>query len=196
MEFNYDYGTHQWVLSIMVGFFLSKVITTLSKHVSNQKKTTFYLPYYLQMFMAFIYFIFVWYGYSPTMSIASEGKRLTFLLMIISDLIPVFFFQLVLADDEDLQKEHVDLEKVYFRNIKIWPVLAVVYFLVTSTNEYILRDVMPDSVMIKNSLNKVIIFTPIFISIYLAMMFSRNKKWHTYSGIFMCICYIGVILGY
>ena len=45
------------------------------------------------------------------MSIASEGKRLTFLLMIISDLIPVFFFQLVLADDEDLQKEHVDLEK-------------------------------------------------------------------------------------
>ena len=22
MEFNYDYGTHQWVLSIMVGFFV------------------------------------------------------------------------------------------------------------------------------------------------------------------------------
>ncbi len=47
MKFNYDYATHQWVLSIMVGFFLSKVITTLAKHISNRENTTFYLPYYL-----------------------------------------------------------------------------------------------------------------------------------------------------
>ena len=57
--------------------------------------------------------------------------------MIIGDLIPVLFFQLVLADEEDLQKEIVDLETVYFRNIKVWPALAIVYFIVTGINEYL-----------------------------------------------------------
>ena len=42
----------------------------------------------------------------------------------------------------------------------MWPPLAIVYFLVTSTDDYLLQDVMSDSIMIKNSLNKVMILAP------------------------------------
>jgi|ETNmetMinimDraft_25_1059894.scaffolds.fasta_scaffold01268_9 hypothetical protein len=64
----------------------------------------------------------------------------------------------------------------------MWSPLAIVCFLVTSTNEYLLQDVMSDSIMIKNSLNKVMILTPTSLSIYLTTMFWKNKQWHTYSG--------------
>ena len=198
MKFNYDYATHQWVLSIMVGFFLSKVITTLAKHISNRENTTFYLPYYLQMLMAFIYFIYVWYGYSPTISLAGEGQRIVFLLMIIGDLIPVLFFQLVLADEEDLQKEIVDLETIYFRNIKVWPALAIVYFIVTGINEYLLQDVMPDSIMIINSssFGKLVFRIVIPVSVYLITIFWKNERWHTYTAVLMCLTFGSLIFGY
>ncbi len=61
----------------------------------------------------------------------------------LGDYIAVLYFQVVIADDHELQSETIDLKKIYLRRKKVWVSLLIAYFTIALAVLYVAGDLSP-----------------------------------------------------
>ena len=89
MEFGLNYATHQWILSIIYGIFISQTIASFRHHIKHSERIKFYLPYSLMVVEALVFGVSSWYIQMPRIYITLEGNNPLFLLSMLVDYIAV-----------------------------------------------------------------------------------------------------------
>ena len=143
MEFGLNYATHQWILSIIYGIFISQTIASFRHHIKHSERIKFYLPYSLMVVEALVFGVSSWYIQMPRIYITIEGNNPLFLLAMLGDYIAVLYFQVVIADDHELQSETIDLKKIYLKRKKVWVSLLIAYFTIALAVLYVAGDLSP-----------------------------------------------------